>query len=215
MKKKNWDVVFEKELMPFADALKTFAYHLTYDETDAEDLVQDTLLKAYRSIERYETGTNAKAWLFKILKNGFINDYRRRVKQPSTVNYDEIIESQDDEDASPSTSLVDMKTRLVRILEADSPADAFPLTSHNDLNTELFANSLGDEVTRALDDLAEEFRTVILLADVEDFTYEEIAKILDIPIGTVRSRLFRARNLMKEKLKAYAESFGYEDKRAQ
>jgi RNA polymerase sigma factor (sigma-70 family) len=91
MKKKNWDKIFEKELMPFADALKTFAYHLTYDESDAEDLVQDTLLKAYKSIERYEVGTNAKAWLFKILKNGFINDYRRRVKQPNKVDYEEIL----------------------------------------------------------------------------------------------------------------------------
>jgi RNA polymerase sigma-70 factor (ECF subfamily) len=190
MKKKNWEVVFEKELMPFADALKTFAYHLTYDETDAEDLVQDTLLKAYRSIERYETGTNAKAWLFKILKNGFINDYRRRVKQPNKVNYEEIIAHQDEEESST-------------------------LTSYVDLRAELFDNLLGDEVTRALDTLASEFRTVILLADVEDLTYEEIADIEKIPIGTVRSRLFRARNLMKEKLKSYAESFGYEDKRAQ
>jgi RNA polymerase sigma factor (sigma-70 family) len=190
MKKKNWDKIFEKELMPFADALKTFAYHLTYDEADAEDLVQDTLLKAYKSIERYESGTNAKAWLFKILKNGFINDYRRRVKQPNKVDYEEIVAYQDEEESSP-------------------------LTSYVDLREEMFDNLMGDEVTRALNDLAEEFRTVILLADVEEFTYEEIAKILEIPIGTVRSRLFRARNLMKEKLKGYAESFGYEDKRTQ
>ena len=190
MMKKNWDKIFEKELMPFADALKTFAYHLTYDEADAEDLVQDTLLKAYKSIERYESGTNAKAWLFKILKNGFINDYRRRVKQPNKVDYEEIVAYQDEEESSP-------------------------LTSYVDLREEMFDNLMGDEVTRALNELAEEFRTVILLADVEEFTYEEIAKILEIPIGTVRSRLFRARNLMKEKLKGYAESFGYEDKRTQ
>jgi RNA polymerase sigma factor (sigma-70 family) len=90
-----------------------------------------------------------------------------------------------------------------------------PLTSYVDLREEMFDKLMGDEVTLALNDLAEEFRTVILLADVEEFTYEEISKILEIPLGTVRSRLFRARNLMKEKLKEYAELFGYEDKRKQ
>jgi len=141
-------IVFEEELFPHMDALKTFAYHLSYNEEDANDLVQETYMKAHRFIDKYDQGTNAKAWLFKILKNAYINEYRK-----------------------------------------------------------------SDEVTIAINSLPIDFRTVILLCDIEGFTYEEISKIIDVPIGTVRSRLFRARNMLKEKLKAYAEKMGYEDKR--
>jgi RNA polymerase sigma-70 factor (ECF subfamily) len=97
--RKHYDKVFEDELLPFADALKTFAYHLTMSDADANDLVQETYLKAYRFIDKYEEGTNAKAWLFKILKNAFINDYRKKSKRPRTTDYEDIVayhESDDD-----------------------------------------------------------------------------------------------------------------------
>lgn len=179
--------IFERELLPNIDALHTFAYHLTFHEDDAKDLVQETFLKAYRALDSYKPGTNAKAWLFKILKNAYINQYRKKVRRPAQVDYEDYIGYQDKEDQAS----VDFM----------------------DLREELFDNLIGDEVTSAVNSLPVDFRAVILLCDVEDFTYEEIAKIIDIPIGTVRSRLYRARNMLKEKLASYARRMGYEDKR--
>jgi RNA polymerase sigma-70 factor (ECF subfamily) len=181
------DRVFEEEFLPQIDALYTFAYHLTYNEEDANDLVQETYLKAYRFLDRYEAGTNAKAWLFRILKNAFINEYRKKSKQPNRVDIDEVTNIRDEEDTNYSSYL--------------------------DLREEMFQGMMGDEVTNAINSLPVDFRAVILLCDIEGFTYEEIAKIVDIPIGTVRSRLHRARNMLKDKLKSYAESKGYKDKR--
>ena len=180
-------VVFEEELFPHIDALKTFAYHLSYNEEDANDLVQETYLKAHRFIDKYDQGTNAKAWLFKILKNAYINEYRKKSKRPQKVDFEDIVSYQNSDSASSSKYL--------------------------DLRQEIFENMMGDEVTIAINSLPIDFRTVILLCDIEGFTYEEISKIIDVPIGTVRSRLFRARNMLKEKLKSYAEKMGYEDKR--
>ena len=179
--------VFETEFLPQIDALFNFAYHLTYNEDDANDLVQETYMKAFRFIEKYDTGTNAKAWLFKILKNAFINQYRKKSKQPTKVDYEEIVNFHDEEDTQYSSYL--------------------------DLREEIFQGMMGDEVTNAINALPVDFKTVILLCDIEGFTYEEIAKIIDIPIGTVRSRLHRARNMLKDKLTDYAKSLGYEDKR--
>ncbi len=184
---KAGDELFERELLPHIDALTTFAYHLTYNEEDAKDLVQETFLKAYRAIRSYVEGTNAKAWLFKILKNAYINQYRKKSRRPVKVDFEEFIGYQDKDEKS--------------------------VVEYQDLRVELFENLLGDEVTVAINSLPIDFRTVILLCDVEGFTYEEIAKIIDIPIGTVRSRLHRARNMLKEKLRTYAESLGFEDKR--
>ena len=186
--KRNHDQIFEEEFLPHADALKTFAYHLTYNETDADDLVQETYLKSYRFIDKYLVGTNAKAWLFKILKNEFINRYRKKVKQPTSVELEEIISYHDQEDNNKYSSYVDLRV-------------------------ELYQGMMGDEITIAINSLPVDFRTVILLCDIEGFTYEEISKIIDIPIGTVRSRLHRARNMLKEKLKEYAAQLGYKDKR--
>ncbi|MBT8190545.1 MAG: sigma-70 family RNA polymerase sigma factor [Saprospiraceae bacterium] len=183
----NSHEIFEKELLPHIDALKTFAFHLTYDEDDANDLVQETYLKAHRFIDRYIQGTNAKAWLFKILKNAYINHYRKRSKQPTRVDFEDIVSYHDSDDSS--------------------------FTGYLDLREELFDSMMGDEVTIAINALPIDFRTVVLLCDVEGFTYEEISKIIDVPIGTVRSRLFRARNMLKEKLKTYAQNLGYKDKR--
>jgi RNA polymerase sigma factor (sigma-70 family) len=178
-------LIFEKELFPHLEALKTFAFHLTYDDSSAEDLVQETYLKAHKFIDRYVSGTNGKAWLFKILKNAYINEYRKKSKSPKTVDYDGVLIWQDNEN--------------------------MPTKGYGDLRQDLFDERMGDEVTIALNALPLDFRTVILLCDVEGFTYEEIAKILDLPIGTVRSRLFRARNMLKELLRSYAERQGYKD----
>ena len=179
--------VFHRELMPQINALYNFAFHLTYNEDDANDLVQETYMKAYRFIDKYIAGTNAKAWLFKILKNAFINEYRKKSKRPQNVDYVEIA------------------------IYHDSEEDGY--TRYTDLREEIFEGMMGDEVTIAINSLPIDFRTVILLCDVEDFTYEEISKIIDIPIGTVRSRLHRARNMLKEKLTEYARSMGYKDMR--
>ncbi len=187
LNKQQKDVIFEREFYPLMHALYNFAFHLVYDEEAANDLVQETFLKAYRFIESYQEGTNAKAWLFKILKNAFINDYRKKSRQPSRVDFDDISGYHDTEESGP--------------------------TEYVDLRQEVFSGLMGDEVTRALNELPVDFRTVILLCDIEDFSYEEIAKIIDIPIGTVRSRLHRARNILKEKLRNYAANEGYQEKR--
>ena len=185
--KTRHDKLFEEELYPHLDALYNFAFHLTYNEDDASDLVQETYLKAYRFIESYVAGTNAKAWLFKILKNAFINEYRKKSKQPIKVDFEELLDFHDLENYKQIGSL--------------------------DARQDVFQNMMGDEVSNALNQLPVDFRTVILLCDIDGFTYEEISKIIDIPIGTVRSRLHRARGLLKEKLNEYAKSMGFIDKK--
>lgn len=177
--------IFDNEFLPQIDSMYNFAYRLTYDEDDAKDLVQETYLKAFRFIDSFQRGTNAKAWLFRILKNSFINDFRKKSKEPSKVDYQEVETYYNSEDVDASIT--------------------------PDLRVDAVQDMIGDEVSNALNSLAVDFRTVIILCDLEGFTYEEMAKILDIPIGTVRSRLHRARNLLKEKLKSYADSMGYPD----
>ncbi|GAB2765251.1 sigma-70 family RNA polymerase sigma factor [Rhabdobacter roseus] len=177
--------IFNREFMPHIDSMYNFAFRLTMDEDDANDLVQDTYLKSFRFISSFEQGTNAKAWLFRILKNSFINDYRKKSKQPSKVDYQEVETTYNSEEAADASYTVDLRADAVQDL-------------------------IGDEVANALNSLPVDFRTVIILCDIEGFTYEEMAKILDIPIGTVRSRLHRARNLLKDKLKNYAGSMGYD-----
>jgi len=177
------DKIFDKEFFPHIEALFNFAFHLTYNESDSNDLVQDTFLKAYRFIDSYNEGTNAKAWLFKILKNGFINNYRKRAKRPTKVDYEDIVSYHDSDDAS--------------------------YVQYLDLRHEIFQGMLGDEVSGAINRLPVDFRTAVLLCDIEGFTYEEMSKIIDIPIGTVRSRLHRARNMLKDELRDYAIKMGY------
>ena len=156
---------------------------LTLDQDDSKDLVQDTYLKAYRFIDSFQQGTNAKAWLFRILKNSFINDYRKKSKEPSKVDYQEVESYYNSEEVDRQIT--------------------------PDLRVEALKDMIGDEISNALNSLDVDFRTVIILCDLEGFKYDEMAKILDIPIGTVRSRLHRARNLLKEKLSEYAKQMGY------
>ncbi len=174
---------FNAEMIPHMDALYNFAIRLANDPNDAEDLVQDTIVKAYRFFASYERGTNAKAWLFRILKNSYINNYRKQSKQPFQVDYDEI-----------STYY-----ESVRSERSDT----------TDMEEIMYRELLDDEVTSALNRLPEDFRTVVLLCDIEGFTYEEIANMLDVPIGTIRSRLHRGRNLLRTSLTQYANRRGY------
>ena len=177
--------IFNQEFMPHINSMYNFAYRLTLDPDDAKDLLQDTYLKAFRFIDSFQQGTNAKAWLFRILKNSFINDYRKRSKEPSKVDYQEVESFYNSEDVDRQIT--------------------------PDLRVEALQDMIGDEISVALNSLDVDFRTVIILCDLEGFKYEEMAKILDIPIGTVRSRLHRARNLLKEKLSEYAKKMGYKN----
>ena len=181
--KRQRDAQFESEFMPFINPLYNFAFRLSLDEDDANYLVQDTYLKAYRFFDSYQPGTNAKAWLFRILKNTFINEFRRKSKQPTKVDYQEVEGTYNSDDVEDNHT--------------------------SDVRAETAQDFVGDEVAKALNDIDVDFRTVIVLCDLEGFTYEEMAKILDIPIGTVRSRLHRARNLLKERLIEYARKMGY------
>jgi RNA polymerase sigma-70 factor (ECF subfamily) len=177
--------IFEREFLPHINAMYNFGYRLTLERDDAKDLVQDTYFKAFRFIESFQKGTNAKAWLFRILKNSFINDYRKKTKEPAKVDY---------QDVETYYNSDDVHRQITPDLRVDSLKDM-----------------IGDEISNALNSLDVDFRTVIILCDLEGFKYEEMAKILDIPIGTVRSRLHRARQLLKDKLSEYAKSMGYKN----
>ncbi|MFZ4620837.1 MAG: sigma-70 family RNA polymerase sigma factor [Bacteroidota bacterium] len=181
--RKNFDQLYHKQMIPHMNLLYNYAVRLTNNQDDAKDLIQDTYLKAYRFIDKYEDGTNAKAWLFRILKNSFINNYRKNSRTPEQVEYNEIEDFVD--------------------LMKDESAPA------TDMRKDMYDNLLGDDVVRAMESLNEEFRTIIILSDLEEMTYEEISEILEIPLGTVRSRLHRARKVMQEKLYSFAVKSGY------
>jgi len=177
--------LFEEEFLPLTDALFYFAYGMTNDRTDAEDLVQETLIKAFRSLDRYKDETNARAWLFTICRNFFINDYRKKKRRPQRIEIEKVAYKESD----------------------DKPG------LRGDYNF-IFETEMGDEISTAMAQLSEEHRFIILLSDVGEFSYKEITEILEIPIGTVRGRLFRARNLLKDLLIEYAaKKYGIQDKR--
>jgi RNA polymerase sigma-70 factor (ECF subfamily) len=164
------------------DVLYNFALRTAGNEDDARDLLQETYLKAYRFWDKYEKGTNIRAWLFRIMKNSYINRYRKETKEPDKVDYDDI-------------------ENFYNSIRAQS-------TDPNDLQQQLYGNLLGDEVTKALQSLPDDFRTVVILCDIEGLTYEEIAEFIECPIGTVRSRLHRGRKLLQETLYEYAKQQG-------
>jgi len=178
----RFDRIFRQELQPLMDSICSFAYRLTSDRNAADDLVQETYLKAWRFIDRYNEGTNARAWMFRICRNAFINDYRTKKNDPRMVDVDQIGNKH---------------------LEGDAKT-----TWISNISTELNDVQMGDEMTDALNKLTAEFRVVVLL-DMEDFSYEEIAAIAEIPVGTVRSRLHRARKSLAEQLLIYAKDQGY------
>ena len=171
---------FEALALAHLDPLYSAALRLTKNERDAEDLVQDTCMRAYRFFDKFERGTNIKAWLFKILTNTFINRYRRRVKERTLIEGT-------DRDAVHERFVSRDATEV-----AANPEDYF------------FDRLLSDDVLRAIDGLPIDFRLVVILADLQEFSYKEIAEILECPVGTVMSRLFRGRKLLQKTLRDYA-----------
>lgn len=171
---------FEELALSHLDPLYSAALRLTKNERDAEDLVQDTCMRAYRFFDKFERGTNIKAWLFKILTNTFINRYRRKVKERSVV---EGAEREAVHERFVSRDATDF---------AANPEQYF------------FDRLLSDDVLRAIDALPIDFRLVVILADLQEFSYKEIAEILECPVGTVMSRLFRGRKLLQKTLREYA-----------
>jgi RNA polymerase sigma-70 factor (ECF subfamily) len=181
---------FERLALRHLDALYAAGLRLTRNERDAEDLVQDALLRAFRFFDRFERGTNIKAWLFKILTNTFINKYRRSVKERSLVD-------------GPEQEAV--TAQVVSREAADQAADP---------ERWFFDRLLSDDVLRAVDALPIDFRMVVILADLQEFSYREIADILDVPVGTVMSRLYRGRRLLQKALAQYALDSGFAPEQA-
>lgn len=175
---------FSQEIMEHAPALLALGRRLTRSSVEAEDLVQDTLVKALRAREQYQAGTNLKAWLFKILKNTFINRYHRGHLERTTLN----------------TSLGDPVV--------DGWIGSASIAAMRDPESLLLRPELEHHIQSAVERLPEEFRTVVLLADAEGFAYREIAEIVGCPIGTVMSRLHRARRLLKAQLIEHARALG-------
>ena len=170
---------FEQEAMVHLDALYSFALKLSRVRDDAEDLVSDTMLRAFERWEQYRLGTNIRAWLFTILYHVFVSRKRR-------IDAREVPEGDGETGWSPRDA----------VGEADPEA-------------RFYESFLDDEVVHAIDALPDEYRTAVVLSDIEELRYAEIAKMLGIPEGTVKSRLFRGRRLLQRKLRGYAEEMGY------
>jgi RNA polymerase sigma-70 factor (ECF subfamily) len=177
---------FTKEAMQFAPQLFSTAMRMTRNKSDAEDLVQETFIKAWRSFHTFQTGTNLRAWLYRIMTNTFINKYNSKLRKPTETELDEVEE-------------LYLYKRLGSIDQSKLSSSA------EDQMLELFTD---DEVKNALEELPETFRLPVLLSDVDGFSYKEIAEMLDIPLGTVMSRLHRGRKLMQKMLYEYAKERG-------
>ncbi|MBI2710819.1 MAG: sigma-70 family RNA polymerase sigma factor [Actinobacteria bacterium] len=181
---------FAEQAMPLMASLYSAALRMTRNPSDAEDLVQETYLKAYRAFAGFEQGTNLKAWLYRILTNTFINIYRAKKRRPDETELDEV------EDLYLYRRLGGIEAATLGRSAEDELMDMF---------TEA-------EIKTALEDLPEQFRMAVLLADVEGFSYKEIAEILDIPIGTVMSRLHRGRTGLQKRLYDFATTRGLADR---
>jgi RNA polymerase sigma-70 factor (ECF subfamily) len=175
---------FSEQAMPFMDSLYGAALRLTRNPSDAEDLVQETYLKAYRGFGGFQEGTNLRAWLYRILTNTFINTYRSKKRRPEETELDEV------EDLYLYRKLGGLEAAAAGRSAEDELMDWFT----------------DAEVKEAVEALPEQFRMAVLLADVEGFSYKEIADILDIPIGTVMSRLHRGRKALQRRLYEFAEA---------
>jgi RNA polymerase sigma-70 factor (ECF subfamily) len=175
---------FNAEAMPYMPLLRNYANKICNNELDADDLLQETYLRAFRFYNKFEKGTNCKAWLFRIMKNLFINEYRKNQKSPGKVDYEEI-----------ENFYESIKSNY---------------TDSGDAQEKIYNNQLDDEVTFALNSLQDEFKTVIILCDIEGLSYEEIADFVQCPVGTIRSRLHRGRKILQQKLNSYARKKGYE-----
>ena len=177
---------FEEEALPYLDAVYNFAFGLTRDRVVAEDLVQETFLRAFRGFRNYKIGTRCKAWLFKICKNLFIDQFRSRARSP-----------------------LQAQAETLELASVDPPLDTRILEEGGIGNEQVYADLFGDEIYRHLAELPDEFREALLLCDLEELSYEEISKVMDTPIGTVRSRISRARSFLRERLERYAQEFRF------
>ncbi len=166
------------------DALYGYALHLIRSKPDAEDLVQETFTKAFKSWHRYQTGTNCRAWLFRIMTNTFYNIQRAKKRRPQV-----------EADALPEIELQVAEYAQGRGI-------------YRPLEEQVLDGLISDHLQSALDSLGDDFRTVLLLADLQDFSYKEIAEVMDCPVGTVMSRLYRARRQMQRKLLGHAMEQG-------
>lgn len=175
---------FDREALPHAQALYGAAMRLVRSPDDANDLVQETYFKAWRAFESFESGTNCKAWLFRILTNTFINKYRRKAKEKDILEGKERIAAEHE--------LVHLPSKRAFLDPEGALADA----------------TLGDEVIAALEAVPADFKAVVILSDIEGFSYKEIADIVGIPVGTVMSRLFRGRRILQDRLFGYAVDVG-------
>lgn len=180
---------FEREALSYLDALYRTGLRMTRSEADAEDLVQETYIRAFRFRDQFTPGTNMKAWLFRILTNAFINTYRKKSTEPQTTELDDV------EEATLYRHMVGSTA------DGDGP------------EREVLDSIVDEEVRQALDELPERFRSVVLL-DVEGFAYKEIAEMLEIPIGTVMSRLHRGRRFLQKRLYDHAREHGMAAARA-
>ena len=176
---------FQRDVLPLLDSLYSGALRMTRNPADAEDLVQETMLRAYRSFDRFEPGTNLKAWLFRIMTNAYINTYRKRQREPQKVSSDEL----EDFDLYQELKTHDPEmTRTPETIVLDSLVDS--------------------DITEAIDALPDQFRMAVLLSDVEGFSYAEMAEIMDVPLGTVMSRLHRGRKALQKRLWELARDRG-------
>ena len=176
---------FQADALPLLDSLYGAALRMTRNPQDAEDLVQETMLRAYRAFDRFEAGTNLKAWLFRILTNAYINTYRKRQREPQKVSADEVEE-------------FDLYQELKN---HDTQFEATPES--------IVLDSLVDsDIIDAIDDLPEQFRLAVVLSDIEGFSYAEMAEIMDVPMGTVMSRLHRGRKALQKRLWELARDRG-------
>ena len=178
---------FQALAFEHVDSLYNTAVRMTKNALDAEDLLQDVYLRAFRFFHRFERGTNFKAWIFKILTNTYINQYRKKINQPYHVDLEKIKYNYDDKEATAQTSVQESER-----LDYETLFD--------------------DEIKNALQQIPDEFRVVVLLADVESFSYKEVAKIIGCPIGTVMSRLSRGRKQLQNYLREYATKGGFINK---
>jgi len=175
---------FEKEALPHMDALYRTALRMTKNEGDADDLVQEAFFKAYRFWDKFQQGSNCRAWLFKIMTNIFINNYRAKSWTPQTVDLEDV-----DDDF--------LFGQLSALGPSDNPEQHF------------FNKVFDDDVKEAIEELPEDFRLVIVLSFLEGFSYQEIADIVGLNIGTVKSRLHRGRKLLQKSLWQYAVKNGF------
>lgn len=182
---------FESIFLPLLDNLYNIALRMTRNIRDAEDLVQEAYLKAFRFFHRFERGTNARAWILTILTNTFRTRYRKKKQEPDMVDFQAI----------ENFCLAD---ELVKEISASDKSEA----RGAEAVTEMLKDYVSDDIISALENVPEQFRLAVLLSDAEGFSYQEIAEILDISVGTVKSRIFRGRKILQKQLWEFARERG-------